>query len=116
MELHKGLGAKIRELRKEKKFTLRQVGEQTGMDHSYIGRIERGEITSPSLDTLQKIAEVLEVDISTFFGEKGQVPDELKEIGVEWIRFAKEMKQRELTPEQVKVFIKFVDDMGLGKK
>lgn len=116
MELHKGLGAKIRELRKEKKLSLRHLGEQTGLDHSYIGRIERGEISSPSLDTIQKIADVLEVEVSTFFGEKGQVPDEMKNIGVEWITFAKEMKERELTPEQIKTFLEFLDKMGFGKK
>lgn len=116
MELHKGLGAKIRELRKEKKLSLRLLGERTGLDHSYIGRIERGEISSPSLDTLERIANVLEVEVSSFFGDKGDIPEEMKEIGSEWITFAKEMKERELTPEQIKAFIKFVDDMGLGKK
>lgn len=116
MELSRDVGAKIRELRKEKKLSLRHVGEKTGLDHSYIGRIERGEISSPSLDTLQRIADVLQVELSTFFGEKGQLPDELKEVGVEWITFAKEMKERELTPEQIKIFLKFLDDMGIGKK
>lgn len=116
MEIIKDLGEKIREIREEKKMTLRQLGNLVDMDYSYIGKIERGKVSSPSIETLQKIADALQVDISTFFGEKGQVPDELKEIGVEWITFAKEMKQRELTPEQIKAFIKFVDDMGFGKK
>lgn len=115
MELHKDLGAKIRELREEKKLTLRQLGIQTELDHSYIGKIERGK-ASPSIETLEKIADALDVEISTFFGEKGHIPDELKEVGVEWITFAKKMKERELTPEQIESFLKFVDDMGIGKK
>lgn len=116
MELHKDLGAKVRELRMEKKLSLRRLGELTNLDHSYIGRIERGQISSPSLETIQKIADVLEVEVSAFFGEKGTLPGELKEVGAEWITFAKEMKERELTPEQIKTFLKFLDDMGIGKK
>lgn len=114
----KEIGAKIREIREEKKLTLRELGFKTELDHSYIGKIERGKVSSPSLETLKRISEALDVEVSSFFGdgEKGIVPEELKEIGVEWVSFAKEMKQRELTPEQIKAFLKFIDDMGIGKK
>jgi len=65
-KVYKDLGKKIREIRKKKKFTQEELAWKTGVSPNFIGLIERGQ-KSPSLETLIKIGEVLEVPVSTFF-------------------------------------------------
>ncbi|MGN7360400.1 helix-turn-helix domain-containing protein [Paenibacillus sp. SAF-054] len=60
------VGARIRELRKEKGLTQEALGEKGGFHFSYIGQIERGE-KNVALLNLAKIAEALGVDISQLF-------------------------------------------------
>lgn len=110
MEMNKEIGVKVRALREEKKLTLREFGNALDMDYSHLGRIERGT-AAPSMKVLQKIADFFEVEVSSFFGEKTEVPDELKEVGVEWITFAKEMQERNLTPDEIKTVLDLLDKM-----
>jgi len=51
------LPAKLRELRKYNKWKLIDVAQMTGLSPSFLSDVERG-VTSPSFDTLQKLADV----------------------------------------------------------
>ena len=63
------LGKKIRERRKEKKYTLEQLAEKLDVSTTFIGQIERAK-GKPSLETLVKIANVLEISTdSLLFGD-----------------------------------------------
>ena len=63
------LGKHIREQRKVKKYTLEQLAEMLDVSTTFIGQIERAK-GIPSLETLVKIANVLEVSIdSLLFGD-----------------------------------------------
>ena len=53
---------KIREYRKQKNMTLRELASLCGMSISYIFQIERGEI-DPSLSSLRKIAAVFQLPL-----------------------------------------------------
>ena len=53
---------KIRQLRNEKKFTQEKLGDLVGVHTVHIGKYETGK-SSPSADTLKKLAEVFEVSI-----------------------------------------------------
>jgi transcriptional regulator with XRE-family HTH domain len=55
------LGAKIRELRKQKGLTLEQLAEKIGSGKSYIWELENKGVKRPSAEKLAKIAEVLGV-------------------------------------------------------
>jgi transcriptional regulator with XRE-family HTH domain len=59
-------GEKIREVRKRKQMTLREVAERAGMSESLISQIECNRI-SPAIDTLLKIADILEIDLDYIF-------------------------------------------------
>lgn len=59
-ELAKLLGSKIREVRKTKAISQEQLALLTSIDRSYIGRIERGEV-SITVEKLYEIAKTLEV-------------------------------------------------------
>ncbi len=63
------LGKHIRVKRKEKKYTLEQLAEKLDVSTTFIGQIERAK-GIPSLETLVKIANVLETSIdSLLFGD-----------------------------------------------
>ncbi|HIM97129.1 MAG TPA: XRE family transcriptional regulator [Gammaproteobacteria bacterium] len=57
--LSKALGANIRAMRKLKKFSQDSFALQCGLDRSYMGRIERGEVNI-TVEKLYRIAEELE--------------------------------------------------------
>ena len=56
------IGQLIRKKRKEKKITQEALALQCGIDRSYIGRIERGEVNL-TVEKLYEIATALEVDM-----------------------------------------------------
>ena len=63
------LGINIRNRRKEKKYTLEQLAEKLDVSATFIGQIERAK-GKPSLETLVKIANVLEISPdSLLFGD-----------------------------------------------
>lgn len=62
----KFVGARIRDLRKERGFSQEQLGEKAGFHFSYIGGIERAE-KNISLINLSKIADGLNVEIHELF-------------------------------------------------
>ncbi|MBO6087263.1 helix-turn-helix transcriptional regulator [bacterium] len=66
------LGLKVKEYRKLKKITQEKLSELIGVDNGYISKLEVGQ-NFPSIKTLEKIANVLEVDLYKLFlytGEK----------------------------------------------
>lgn len=65
-----GLGAKIREARKMKGYTIEELAEAAEMGAPYLGEIERGEKT-PSMKTFIKIVEAL--DISSDYILRGEL-------------------------------------------
>ncbi len=56
----KGLGNKIQRLRKQNGLTQEQLADKVRVSSTYIGFIEQGQ-RNPSLNTLDKIARVLNV-------------------------------------------------------
>ena len=60
------LGEKIKELRKSRKLSQDKLSEQIGIDPKHLSRIEVGN-SYPSLNTLEKIAIALNVEIKEFF-------------------------------------------------
>lgn len=56
----KAIGQRIRKQRELKKMTIRKCAELVGIGEVHLSGIERG-IKAPSLETLMKIASVLEV-------------------------------------------------------
>ena len=53
------LGEQIRILRERRGLTREQLAEQTGLSAVYVKKLEAGERKSPSLPTLQRIAQAL---------------------------------------------------------
>ena len=68
MNVNTAIGAKVKRRRTDKKMTLKQLGEQTGLSVGFLSQFERG-LSSIALDSLEKIAKVLETPLSELFEE-----------------------------------------------
>ncbi len=62
----KNLGQRIRELRKEKKLTLVEIAQQTGVAQATLSRIETGSMIG-TVESHQKIADVLGVSLAELY-------------------------------------------------
>ncbi len=67
-ELNLKIGGKLRELRKERKLTLKQLAERAGISVSLISQIERAE-SAASISTLNKIVSILNIRLGELFKE-----------------------------------------------
>ena len=67
-ELHMTIGRNIRELRKERGLTLKQMSRRTKLSVSLLSQIERAE-SSASVSSLFKVATALDVLLVELFGE-----------------------------------------------
>lgn len=67
------IGPTLKNLRKDRKLTLKQLAEETGVSISFLSQVERGK-SSVTLESLRKIADALHVDPSVFFAEQ-DAPD-----------------------------------------
>ncbi|MGC9151664.1 MAG: helix-turn-helix domain-containing protein [Microbacter sp.] len=62
----KEVGKNIRRIRKKQGLTMEAVANDSEIEYRQLGRIERGEGNS-TIITLQRLAEVMKVDIHQFF-------------------------------------------------
>ena len=66
-ELHAAIGRSIRELRKSRGLTLKQMARRTKLSVSLLSQIERAE-SSASMSSLFKVATALDVKLTELFG------------------------------------------------
>lgn len=72
----RAMGAAIRTLRGHTRMSQVALGRRTQMHANYLGAIERGEIRSPGLDTVDRIARGLDVSIAVLAGSYAAAPGE----------------------------------------
>ncbi|SHG72899.1 transcriptional regulator, XRE family with cupin sensor [Cognatiyoonia sediminum] len=68
------LGARVRDLRKAKQWTLEQAANQAGLARSTLSKIENGQM-SPTYEALKKLAVGLDISVPQLFTapSKGQI-------------------------------------------
>ena len=66
MTINKQLGYRIRYLRQEKNWSIEDLALEASINRNYLGDLERGT-RNPTLVILNKIAQALEIDLSTLF-------------------------------------------------
>lgn len=72
------LGSRIKELRKLRGLSQEKLSEKINIDPKHLSRIEVGR-GFPSLDTLEKVANALNVELKDFF-EFAHETNDLKEL------------------------------------
>lgn len=58
------IGRRIANLRRLKHLTLPELAERSGVSKGYISQLENEQVTSPSIDTVNKLASALDVTIA----------------------------------------------------
>ncbi len=69
LKIETQIGKRAKQLRQEKKITLKELSEKTNLSVGYLSQFERG-INTIAIDSLAKIAEVYNVSLSYFFPNK----------------------------------------------
>jgi transcriptional regulator with XRE-family HTH domain len=64
------IGKKIKELRKNKRWSQQKLAEKSGLSFNTITRLEQGIGDSPTLKTLLKLVDVLGVSLDELVGRK----------------------------------------------
>ena len=87
------IGGTIRDFRLQKGMSQGDIEKRTGLLRCYLSRVENGH-TVPSLETLQKIAGALDLQLSQFFAED-QVAKEVSSLNLseEEIRFLTQVQR-----------------------
>lgn len=60
------LGERLRFIRKEHQFTLKELSERADLSVPYLSDMERG-VVNPSIDTLQKVAQAYSMTVQELF-------------------------------------------------
>lgn len=71
-------GEYLRELRKERGLSIRQLEKKTGVSNAYLSQIENGKKGLPSPDILKKIAEPLKVGYEELMEKAGYISSETR--------------------------------------
>lgn len=56
-------GSHLRELRKQKDLSLRQLAEDAGIDFTYLSKVETNKIPPPSEEAIARLAAALRADL-----------------------------------------------------
>lgn len=64
-----GIGGRVRQLREERGMSQFELGKRSGVDSSYINRLEKGERDNPGVDVVQRLAAALETTMAYLLGE-----------------------------------------------
>ncbi|MFD9627216.1 helix-turn-helix domain-containing protein [Peribacillus muralis] len=104
------IGKNIAELRKKRGYTLSELAEQANISKSYLSNIERNLNQNPSLQVMEKIAHVLNVDFVSLLKKENtmEAPYYLEK---EWLEFVQELQRSGLKKEQLsqyKPLIEFI--------
>ena len=67
--LNKVFGKKVAEVRRKQHLSQEELADRCGLHRTYIGAIERGE-KSPTLNTVQKIADGLNIAVVELFSNE----------------------------------------------
>jgi transcriptional regulator with XRE-family HTH domain len=90
-------GRALRELRRSKGISQRNLAAKVGVDFSYISKIENDRLPPPAADTIVKICSAMEAPPDTLLALSGKIPSKLRDtIGsspaaMQFIRSAQSM-------------------------
>ncbi len=89
------IGETIRNFRLEKGMSQGDIEKRTGLLRCYLSRVENGH-TIPSLDTLAKIANAMDVPLAQFFVEtvaENGAAKTVPQLGEEEVRFLTQIRR-----------------------
>ena len=104
------LGDNIRNIRKSKKISLNNLAKMSGISLGYLSDLENNKFTNPTIDKLNKIAQILEVQTTDFFNNDISESNQL-EVKEESASYGTEFKTAEAAMQFI---LKQPSIMGYG--
>lgn len=98
-DIKKKLGLRISRLRTDAHMTQENLAERTKLNINMINRIEKGD-RAPSLESLEKIAQALGIDLAEILNFKGKRLKTLAEGQQGCLKIGKLLKNKR--PDQIK--------------
>ena len=102
------LGAVLREYRRAAGLSQRELAKRTGLDFSYISKIENGRLPPPAADTIVLICQAMEIPAEELLALTGKIPSEVQQtVSTSKVaqEFLREAQQMELTDEDWKQMV-----------
>ena len=93
-------GQLLREMRRAKGVSQRDLASRVGVDFSYISKLENDRLSPPAADTVVKICEVLATEPNNLLAVSGKVPSDVTEMlsgNPSALQFVREAQRRGLT-------------------
>lgn len=95
------IGDNIKIIRKRRRLSLSELANRAQISKSYLSNIERNLNQNPSIQIIDRIASVLDVDLQEVLGVKA-INHLLPEN--EWLEFVKELKKSGVEKDQLKEY------------
>ncbi|AYA77606.1 transcriptional regulator [Bacillus sp. Y1] len=101
------IGKNIYEIRKRRGLTLTELADRAGIAKSYLSNIERNLNQNPSINVIEKIASVLEVDLKELLGTGNDVKG--PQLDSEWVDFVRELRDSGVEKDQIQEYKMLLD-------
>lgn len=103
------IGARVRQYRTAKGLTMSELADRAGVAKSYLSAIERDLQTNPSIQFIEKIANVLDVDINALLKDEAAMnsTDETAALDEEWQKLIAEAMESGVSKEEFKDFLEY---------
>lgn len=102
-----GLGLRLREVREMKQMSLKAVAEPAGISATYLQKLERDEVKTPSPHVLHALAGVLNVPYSNLMELAGYVvPSSEEQVGGSLLAYA--LSSEELTDDEAEALARYL--------
>lgn len=105
------IGDRLRKLRYSMDLTQEKLGEKADLHYSYIGQVERGDKT-PSLKSLIKIADALDISVEELIREEteeSQENNQYKINKIQQILAGRSAKELDMIYNVIRELLRFVD-------
>lgn len=100
----KTFGQYLRELRKKREITLKDLGKEVGLSQPYLSQIENGEKGIPSPDILKKLAGPLGVEYGELMYEAGYLDEIAQDDNLSFTRIV--VNDKVLRGEEAKAYLR----------
>jgi transcriptional regulator with XRE-family HTH domain len=112
------LGQRLKELRRAKGMTQRRLAEATGLDFTYLSKIENGRLSyTPSARALRQLAAALEADELELLQLAQKVPESLGAIAQDQdaVRFFRRAREVVKSPEAWESLLRYLEQGREGE-
>ena len=116
------IGKNIYEIRKRRGLTLTELADRAGIAKSYLSNIERNLNKNPSVNVMEKLALVLDVELKELLNTEKPNETQNDLLDKEWVEFVNDLKHSGIDKDQIQEyktlleFIKWQNKQDIGNK